>query len=257
MSKNVIIITGASSGIGQEFALQMDPYFTNIDEFWLIARNRQRLEELAKTLQHKTRILVMDITKDAQLERLQDTLIDQDAVVRMLINCAGYGLLGEFATADLEEQLGMIKLNCEALTNITYRCLPFMRKKSRIIQLASSAAFLPQPYFAVYSASKSYVLSFSRALGEELKKKEIYVTSVCPGPVNTPFFDYAEKNGSILAVKKMVMVKVQKVVALALKDSYYHHEMSVYSFPIRAFEGISKLLPHHMLLKIVSSMKHN
>ncbi len=252
---NVVIITGASSGIGREFALQMDQYFTNIDEFWLIARNRERLSELSKVLQHRTRILSMDITKEAQLDRLEDTLQEKKAVVRMLINCAGYGLMGAFAKADLEGTLGMVRLNCETLTSITHRLIPYMKKGSRIIQMASSAAFLPQPDFAVYAATKSYVLSFSRALGEELREHGIYVTGVCPGPVDTPFFDIAEKNGSTLAIKKYTMVEADRVVAKALRDSYYKRTTSVCSLPIQTFELGTKLLPHDLYLKIMRLLK--
>lgn len=252
---NVIVITGASSGIGKEFACQMDRYFTNIDEFWLIARNRDKLNEVAATLQHKTRILSMDITKDAQLERLEDTLQEKEAVVRMLVNCAGYGIMGDFEGQERDSMLGMIRLNCEALTNITHRLIPYMRRGSRIIQLASSAAFLPQKDFAVYAATKSYVLSFSRALGEELREKDIYVTSVCPGPVDTPFFEIAEKNGSTLAIKKYTMVKADKVVAQALRDSYYKRSKSVCSFPIRLFEAGAKLLPHDVFLRGMTFLK--
>ena len=97
---NVIVITGASSGIGREFARQMDRYFTNIDEFWLIARDREKLNNTACEMQHKTRIFSMDITKDAQVERVEDTLAEKKAVVRMLVNCAGYGLMGAFETQD-------------------------------------------------------------------------------------------------------------------------------------------------------------
>lgn len=255
MSKNIILITGASSGIGQEFAFQMDSYFSNVDEFWLIARNRDRLAETASVLRHKTRILCMDLTNEAQLDRLEDTLADNDAVVRMLINCAGYGLLGDFAGQSNEGQLGMVRLNCEAVTHITHRCLPFMRKGSRIIQLASSAAFLPQPGFAVYAASKSYVLSFSRAIGEELRGKGIYVTSVCPGPVDTPFFEIAEQSGSTLSVKKLTMVQPDRVVAKALRDSYHKRDISVCSLPIQAFGLLSKILPHKMLIHVVRSLK--
>ena len=252
---NVVIITGASSGIGREFALQMDQYFTNIDEFWLIARRKDKLQELSEEMQHKTRILAMDITKDAQLERLEDTLADKNAVVRMLINCAGYGLMGSFASQEREEMLGMVRLNCEALTNITHRLIPYMRRGSRIIQLASSAAFLPQPEFAVYAATKSYVLSFSRALGRELHSKGIYVTAVCPGPVDTPFFEIAERTGSTLAIKKFTMVDADSVVRLALKDSYYKRPLSVCSVIIRSFRVVTKLLPHEMLLKVVEFLK--
>ncbi len=252
---NVIVITGASSGIGMEFALQMDAYFTNIDEFWLIARSRDKLQEVAKAMSHKTRILAMDVTSDAQLERLEDTLQDNNAVVRMLINCAGYGLMGTFEEQDREGTLGMVRLNCEALTNITHRLIPYMRKSSRIIQIASSAAFLPQPDFAVYAATKSYVLSFSRALGQELKDKGIHVISVCPGPVDTPFFDIAEKNGTTLAIKKLTMVNSDRVVAQALRDSYYKRNLSVCSLPIRAMQVAAKIIPHDLILQGMKLLK--
>ncbi|MCM1185371.1 MAG: SDR family NAD(P)-dependent oxidoreductase [Lachnoclostridium sp.] len=252
---NIILITGASSGIGMEFAMQMDNYFTNIDEFWLVARSRDKLEEVAKVLQHKTRIFDMDVTEDISLEQLLGALEAHHGVVRILINAAGYGLMGEFASQDRESALGMVRLNCEALTNVTHRLLPYMRKNSRIIQLASSAAFLPQPDFAVYAATKSYVLSFSRALGAELKKRGIYVTSVCPGPVDTPFFDIAERTGTTLRVKKYTMVSADRVVELALRDSFHKKTLSVCSLPIKAFQAAGKFLPHDFLLAFVMVMK--
>lgn len=252
---NIIVITGASSGIGREFARQMDKYFKNIDEFWLIARDRDKLIKAADTLQHKTRIFSMDITMDAQLKLLEKELQEKKAVVRILVNCAGYGLMGAFETQDREGALGMIRLNCEALTDITHRLIPYMRRGSRILQMASSAAFLPQTNFAVYAATKSYVLSFSRALGEELREKEIYITSVCPGPVDTPFFDIAEKNGSTLALKKYTMVEASQVVAKALRDSYHKRTMSIYSVPIQLFQVSTRLLPHDIFLRMMTFLK--
>lgn len=252
---NVIVITGASSGIGMEFALQMDNYFSNVDEIWLVARNREKLEEVAKVMYHKTRILVMDITQDAQLERLEDTIRENNAVVRILVNCAGYGLMGPFTNQERDGALGMIRVNCEALTNITHRIIPYMKKGSRIIQMASSAAFAPQPDFAVYAATKSYVLSFSRALGMELSERGIYVTGVCPGPVDTPFFDIAEKTGTTLAIKKLTLVSAEKVVRQALKDSYHRRHLSVCSLPIQSFAVMAKYVPHDVILKITALMK--
>ena len=253
---NIVLITGASSGIGREFALQLDSCFQkNIDEFWLISRSRKGLEETAKLCSHKTRILPMDVTKPDLLDLLEDTLTAQNAVIRVLVNGAGFGLMGKFSEQDRQGALGMIRLNCEALTDLTHRLLPYMRKNSRIIQMASSAAFLPQPDFAVYAATKSYVLSFSRALGEELRPMGIYVTSVCPGPVDTPFFDIAEKTGTTLAVKKYTMVSAREVVSLALRDSYRKKNMSVCSFPIQAFQVLAKVLPHQVLLSIMGVLK--
>ena len=149
----------------------------------------------------------------------------------------------------------MIDLNCHALTEMTYFCIPYMKKNSRIIQLASSAAFLPQPDFAVYAASKSYVYSFSRALARELAPRKIYVTAVCPGPVDTPFFDIAEKSGSMLGIKKLTIAKADKVVRQAIADSYKKKENSVYSRVIRSFELLAKVVPHSVILKMISYMK--
>ena len=168
----------------------------------------------------------------------------------MVLNCDA----GEMSA---EEQLGMIRLNCEALTHITHVCLPFMEKKSRIIQLASSAAFIPQPGFAVYAATKAYVESFGKALREELYSKEIYVTTVCPGCVDTPFFDIAERTGKILAIKKATMVDSASVVSKALKDSCAKRNMSVYSAPINLMWGLTKVLPHGLLLPIIRIYKES
>lgn len=252
---NIIIITGASSGLGREFAIQMDVAFRNIDEFWLVARREDKLRETAGLLSHKTRLFPMDITDSAQLDILEDTAIEQNAAVRILVNCAGFGLLGDFGSQDMEAVSGMIRLNCMALTELTHRMLPYMRRNSRILQLASCAAFLPQPDFAVYAASKSYVLSFARALRRELKALDICVTAVCPGPVDTPFFDIAEQGGTTLAVKKLVLVNPERVVEQALRDSYRRRELSVCSLPIKGMHLLSKVLPQRMILDVMSLMQ--
>lgn len=248
---NVVIITGASSGIGREFVLQMDRSFGRIDEFWLIARRRDKMEETAKALRHRTRIFPLDIT--GKLDTLEEALIRHKAVVRMLINCAGYGIMGSFSEQDADRELGMIRLNCEALTAVTHCVLPFMRRNSRIIQIASAAAFLPRPDFAVYAATKAYVLSFSRALGEELREAGIYVTCVCPGPVDTPFFQLAEATGSTLSMKKY-MVTPERVVELALRDSYHRRAMSLCGLPVRALLLLSRAVPHQVILDIMTQM---
>ena len=252
---NVIVITGASSGMGMEFAMQMDDYFSNVDEVWLVARSGDKLEEVARTLQHRTRIFAMDVTDKEMVERLEQALKEEQAVVRILVNCAGYGVMGSFTDLDREQTLGMVRLNCEALTEMTYRLIPFMRRNSRIIQLASSAAFMPQPDFAVNAASKAYVHSFSRALGAELKKKGIYVTSVCPGPVDTPFFDIAEKDGTILKVKNLSMTTAERVVSQAIRDSYYKKEVSVCTLLIKLFNVVAKVVPHSVMINALTFMK--
>ncbi|MBE7016433.1 MAG: SDR family NAD(P)-dependent oxidoreductase [Ruminococcaceae bacterium] len=256
MSRNVVIITGASSGMGMEFALQLDAHLRKTDEIWLIARRKERLEHLASKMRNKTRILAMDVTKEAQIERLADTLVDKDMIVKMLVNCAGFGIIGDFSQMTVEEQLSMVRTNCEALTHITHTCIPFMRKNSRIINLASSASFMPQPGFAVYAATKAYVNSFSLALREELKGKGIYVTSVCPGPVDTAFFDIAESEGNgTLAIKKIFMADPVNVVRKALRDSCHKKAKSVYSLPMQSFEVLCKVIPHGIILPLVRFIK--
>ena len=130
-----------------------------------------------------------------------------------------------------------------------------MAWNGRIIQLASSAAFLPQPDFAVYAASKAYVLSLSTALSEELRGRGIYVTSVCPGPVATPFFDKAEVFGKQLAIKKYVTVTPERVVLQALKDSRRRKRMSVCGIPMKAFYLLTKLVPERFILFCMRIMK--
>lgn len=252
---NIVIITGASSGIGREFVYQMDLAFDSVDEFWLVSRSKEKLTQIAGSLRHESRIFPMDVTNNVQLERLEATVRKNKARVRMLVNCAGYGIMGAFAEQDRREETGMIRVNCEALTNITHRMIPYMRPGSRIIQMASCAAFLPQPNFAVYAASKAYVLRFSQALGTELRKKGIYVTSVCPGPVDTPFFETAERHGKTLAIKKYTMVSADQVVAKALSDSLHKKSKSVYSLPIKGVELLAKVVPHDIALFCMDKMK--
>lgn len=253
--KNIVIITGASSGLGLEFAIQLDQILHSTDELWLIARRKERLEELEKLLDIPVRIIPMDVTDEKDMAAFKNLLQRENAAIRLLINCAGFGLMGRFESLSIEEQQAMLEVNCKALTCMTYYCIPYMKKNSRIIQLSSSAAFLPQKNFAVYAATKSFVLSFSMALRTELSKKGIWVTAVCPGPVETEFFDIAEKYGTTLAIKKITMVSSQRVVKLALMDSHDRKAVSVCSLPIKAFRVVSKLIPHSFILKIVGCFK--
>ncbi len=258
---NITVITGASSGLGMEFAMQLDENFfrsekITMDEIWLIARRNEKLQELSGQLLHKVRIFAMDVTDDAAMASFADTLAKLRPCIRMLVNCAGLGLLGDFARLPAKEQLQMLHVNCTALTKMTHMCIPYMKRNSRIIQLASSAAFLPQPGFAVYAATKSYVLSFARATGAELKKRGIYVTAVCPGPVQTEFFENAEKYQGRLSVKNLTIVAVHGVVADAIKASMRKKPIAVYSPPIKAFAVLAKLLPHALPLWFMDCLEH-
>lgn len=242
--------------MGKEFVRQLDEGLYTVEEFWLIARRKERMEEMASRMNHPARILPLDLEQPESFEQLKKLLSEEKPVIRMLINSAGYGLMGSFAASNEMDQAGMIDLNCRALTEITRLCIPWMKRGSRIIQLASSAGFLPQPGFAVYAASKSYVLSFSRALREELKDAGIHVTAVCPGPVRTEFFERAEKNGSTLALKKYVMTEAERVVTDALKASARRQSISVCTPVIKLFHLITRLLPHSLILSVMRFLKH-
>ena len=131
--------------------------------------------------------------------------------------------------------------------------MPWMHKGTRIINLASAAAFCPQAKFAVYAATKSYVLSFSRSLAAELKEKGIFVTAVCPGPVDTPFFEVSGKLPG--GMKEAVMADPVQVVKQALIDAKYKKEVSVYGMAMKWAEAATKVLPHGMILKAMSMIE--
>lgn len=249
----IVMVTGASSGIGAEFVRQLDQSFSRIDEIWMIARNVKKMEEIAATLQNKARIIGLDLEKKEQRKELEILLETESPEICMLVNCAGFGLMGDFEQLDMEEQLNMVELNCKALTAVTYMAIPYMVRNGRMIQLASAAAFVPQAHFTVYAATKSYVLSFSRALQEELIPKEIFVTAVCPGPVDTPFFDRAETNGQTLALKKHFTVSPEQVVRDALIASKRRKTVAVCSFPMKLFRILCKVVPHSWILEIVEN----
>ena len=248
------IITGASSGLGREMARQIGDRFGGIREVWLIARREERLQELAEEMPVPVRIFPLDLTETAALEVLERELRERKPEVMFLVNASGYGKIGPVERLSLEEETGMVALNCQALCAVTRLVLPYMARKGRIIQFASAAAFLPQPDFAVYAATKSFVLSYSRALNSELKPREICVTAVCPGPVKTEFFDIAETTGSIPLYKRLVMAKPEKVAALPLRDSMMGKTVSVYGPLMKAFWLISKILPHGLLLTVMEQL---
>lgn len=249
----IAIVTGASSGMGQEFVRQLDKKCLGLDEFWLVARRVEPMKELEGTIKAKLRYFPMDLTKD-DYSSLTTALEEEKPQVRILVNCAGYGKTGPFMEIEENDNIGMIQLNCMALTKVTYNVLPYIAKNSYIINLASAAAYLPQPNFAVYAATKSYVLSFSRALKREVRSKKIWVTAVCPGPVNTPFFQIAEETGSPFALKKWFMVKKENVVAQAIKDAFSKKEISTYGVSMKALHALGKLAPQGIVLDIYAKL---
>ena len=227
--KIIIIITGASSGIGREFARQII-YKRTFDELWLVARRQDRLEEVSAEIEttlkeslsdtkQKVRFFSADITGTDGMDffsRLfqQETKDSGEFVIDTLINNAGFGTYGPFAETPLNRELEMINLNCTSLTGICGTALPYLAKGSSIINVSSLAAFSPLGNFAVYAATKAYVYSFSLALAAELADKGIHVMALCPGSVSTEFALVAS-NGARQEVKGGK--SVVKLVAHALR----------------------------------------
>lgn len=246
----VAIVTGASSGIGKEFVRQITTHYPNINEVWVIARRTERLEALQKIVNVKLVPITLDLVNPDSVKVLKKMLKEKSPKVKLLINSAGFGQVGGFTDMNYQYSKDMIALNCTALTAITHIVLPYITYNGRIIQMASSAAFLPQPDFAVYAATKSYVLSFSRSLNIELKRRKIKVTAVCPGPVKTEFFDLAERTGEWASYKKYFLADVKKVVRKALLDNVKGKELSIYGISMNAFYVLTKTIPHRVILKV-------
>lgn len=251
------IITGASSGLGREAAIQIADRFPGIQEIWLIARRKDRLERLSSELPVPVRIFALDLCEKEALEQLEKALKSSRPEVKFLVNAAGYGKTGPAGGVSLKEETGMIALNCEALCAVTHLVLPYMAGESRILQFASGAAFSPQPGFAVYAASKAFVLSYSRALGAELKHQHIAVTAVCPGPVRTEFHQRAGSAGHLPIYKKLVMAEPEKVVRLAIRDSMMGKALSIYGLPMKAFHLAGKILPHQLILTVMEQLQNS
>ena len=131
---NIAVITGASSGLGREFVRQIDSIYTHLDEIWVIARRKERLLELSKEVIVKLRILPYDLAEEEGLKELYKLLKKERPVIRILVNSAGYGIIGKFTKSEWKETIGMIHLNCSVLTSITYHCLPYMRNYSNSFQ---------------------------------------------------------------------------------------------------------------------------
>ncbi len=244
------IITGASSGMGRDFARLLAKE-GEIDELWLIARRQGRLDKLSEKLGIPCRALPLDLLERESFTILSDCLALENPSVTWLVNAAGYGVVGKVQDLPEGEQHDMVSLNCTALTAVTRAVLPYMKEGGRIVQFASASAFLPQPEFAVYAATKAYVLSFSRALNCELRPRKISVTSVCPGPVNTEFLKIAEEHEAIRAYKRFFMAESRRVVKNAYRAAKSRREVAVPGLSTRFLQFASKVFPHKVLLKFM------
>ena len=192
--KKVALVTGASAGLGAEFARQLSKRGHRLV---LAARRKGRLDELAKEL-GKARAVAIDLSKTGATARLMADLEANGEQVELLVNNAGFGLIGRFAELDATRERQMIDLNVGTLADLCRAVAPGMirRKSGGILNVASTAAFQPGPKMAVYFATKAFVLSLSEALHEELKPHGIKVSCLCPGPTRTEFGDVAGFGGS-------------------------------------------------------------
>lgn len=247
--KRIAVITGASSGMGREFALRIDGE-ESFDEIWLIARRAEKLRELADACSNPARAIPMDLSRPESWAEYKNMLETENADVRVLVNAAGFGHFGGFLEMDLERQLAMIDLNDKALIAMTYHTLAHMQDGGRIYQLGSLSSFQPVPFINVYGASKALVLSFSRALNRELKSagRRIRVMAVCPGWVLTEFFDTAVHDDTISYYNRYYTS--EQVVTRALRDMKKGRDVSVCGFPVRAQVLGVKLLPHKTVMNV-------
>ena len=185
MAAPVVLVTGASAGLGEEFARQLA---ARGERLVLVARRKDRLEALAAELGN-ARAIALDLSEPGAAARLMADLAAHGETVELLVNNAGFGLAGRFADLDAGRQREMIDLNCGALTDLAHAVLPAMiaRQAGGILNIASTAAFQPGPGMAVYFATKAFVLSFSEALHDEVKRHGVSVSCLCPGPTRTEF----------------------------------------------------------------------
>ncbi len=182
------IITGASAGMGQEFARHALEIFPEIECYWLIARREGKLRELAAELTGKQVVcMALDLCDEGSFDVLAEKLRDDKPEIALLVNNAGCGYLGNVGETPLDWQTRMTKLNVTALTAVTSLCVPYMARGAHIVNVSSIASFCPNPRMTVYSSTKAYVSSFSRGIREELREKGITATAVCPGPMDTEF----------------------------------------------------------------------
>ena len=248
---NIAIVTGASSGMGREFVLQL-PGYVNVDEIWVIARRAAALESLKSEVPVPVRPIALDLCKDSSFDELRHLLEEEKPSIRLLVNAAGFGKLGSYHKVSIDDDCKMIDLNCKALVLMTRLCIPYMEKGSHILQLDSLSAFQPVPYVTTYAATKAFVLSYSRAMNRELKAKGIRCMAMNPGWVRTEFFNHAFQTNDSNEVQYFNhLYEAKDCVATGLRDLYRSKkDYSVHGLPIKAQVALVKFVPHRIVMNI-------
>ncbi len=248
---NIAIVTGASSGMGREFVLQLSQY-VNVDEVWAVARRTEALETLKAEAPVPVRPISLDLLETASFTALEKLLDAEKPNVKLLVNAAGFGKFGTYHKVPIADDCRMIDLNCKALLLMTRLCVPYMAPGSHILELDSLSAFQPVPYITTYAATKAFVLSYSRSMNRELKEKGIRVMAMNPGWVKTEFFDHAFKTNSGNEIQYFnYLFEAKDVVRTGLKDLYHSKkDYSVHGLPIKFQVLLVKLVPHRFVMSI-------
>ena len=253
----IAVVTGASSGIGQEFARQLGARGYDLV---LVARRIDRLEELATRLRpvHNVECVAFeaDLARPEECDRLCDALDADHARIEMLVNNAGFGTHGFFHETDLKRELELISVNCAAPVHLTKRMLPWMleRRRGFVMNVASLSAFTPGPVMAMYFASKAFLLSFSEALWEECRDTGVTVTALCPGPVRTEFQGTAglSKNARSSGTAP---IPVERVVDDALTGLFAGKRVVIPGYQARIAAMLSRVVPKSRALKSVRKIQ--
>lgn len=248
--RNLAIITGASSGLGRDFGKFLDEHGEyKVDELIVIARRRERLEELKNSLSIPTTVYPMDMREEDELDEfekfLKKKVEEENFDIKYLINSAGLGFKGESLELGAEKEIGTLKINCEAQISIIHIVANLMREGGNIIQIASVAAFSPIGYMNAYSASKGFIYNYTRGLRSELLKKGINVTTVCPY-----FIDDTEFVGKAnMGDKKFFLpLKSKHVVKKAMRDTKRKFAMSTPGIVAMANRIFSGLVPDEVMI---------
>lgn len=248
--KKIIVVTGASSGLGKEFIYQISQK-EKVDEIWAIARNKEKLEELKKDINNVVPIS-LDLSLKEDIEKYNDKLKKESINIVILANCAGFGVFDHTENISLDTKLNMIDLNVKAPVSMVDYSLPYMKKGSKIMNIASCAAFQPIPYVNDYASTKAFLLSYSRALNRELKYRKIHVLAVTPFWTKTGFFDRAiVPNKKEVVIKYSTMYNSSDVIKKAIKDLYNENkDVSAYGMLNNVQRLLTKLAPHKLIMNI-------
>ena len=252
--KKIALITGASSGLGQDFARKIVTDEPEISEIWLTARREGPMLELARTLGKTSRVIPADLTKIDDINKITDALGNADGELALFVNCAGLGKIGSYESLTAEEEDRIIDVNCKAAVNITRAVIPFMKEGGRIIEICSTASFQPLQYFNVYAASKSFLYYYSRGLRMELMPKRINVTASCPFWMNnTEFLSTAnasklDKHGKPYIRHFAGGAKSSFVAGRSLTDSRLGFAVSTPGAFYTIHRLFAKLMPREVLM---------